>query len=59
MVKFTWFQAVLESLAAGMAVLQLLDAVRISLGLDLTLALQRPCKLRAELTCPPFQGQLC
>ena len=49
----------MESLAAGMLVLQLLDAVRVALGMDLVFALHRPCKLNPALTCPPFRGQPC
>jgi len=42
---FTIFEAVVESLATGMAVLCLLDFVRIALGQDFHMALQRPCKV--------------
>jgi len=56
---FTAFQAAVESLATGMAVLCLLDFVRIALGQEFRMAIARPCKLDASLTCAPYQGQFC
>ena len=50
---------VLEALGAGMAVLMLLDVVRVGLGTDLRVALQRPCKVDPALTCAPFNGGVC
>ena len=49
----------LEALGAGMAVLMLLDVVRVGLGTDLRVALQRPCKVDPALTCAPFNGGVC
>lgn len=51
--------AVIESLATGMAVLCLLDFVRVGLGQDLIFKLNRPCKLDASLTCAPFNFKTC
>jgi len=51
--------AVLEALGAGMAVLLLLDLVRVGLEIPLVVDLSRPCKLDASLTCKPFDGQFC
>jgi len=56
---FSAFDTAVESLATGMAVLLLLDFVRVGLGVQLTVWLQRPCKLDASLTCAPFAGQPC
>jgi cycloeucalenol cycloisomerase len=50
---------VLEALGAGMAVLMLLDFVRVALDIELRVPLQRPCKIDASLTCSPFGGSFC
>jgi hypothetical protein len=39
-----------------MAVLLLLDFVRVGRGNDLLVNLSRPCKTNASLTCPPHTG---
>eukprot|EP00471_Norrisiella_sphaerica_P013634 CAMPEP_0184501566 /NCGR_PEP_ID=MMETSP0113_2-20130426/48040_1 /TAXON_ID=91329 /ORGANISM="Norrisiella sphaerica, Strain BC52" /LENGTH=165 /DNA_ID=CAMNT_0026890375 /DNA_START=523 /DNA_END=1020 /DNA_ORIENTATION=+ len=57
--KFSLFDAAVEALASGMAVLMLLDIVRVGLGMDLTLRLDRPCKLDASVTCKPFNFKTC
>ncbi len=48
------WQSVMEALASGMIVLCLLDFVRVWLGEDMHLRLDRPCKSDAGLTCAPF-----
>ena len=53
---FSLFQVCVESLAAGMAVLCLLDFVRVWLGQDLHVLLLRPCKGDSALTCAPHTG---
>mmetsp|Transcript_9257 Transcript_9257/g.22751 ORF Transcript_9257/g.22751 Transcript_9257/m.22751 type:complete len:338 (-) Transcript_9257:56-1069(-) len=53
------FTVVVEALASGMMVLILLDAVRVYLGIDMSLRLSRPCKLDANLTCKPFNYKTC
>lgn len=50
----TAFQTTVEALASGMAVLCLLDFVRVALGQDLTISLNRRCRLDPSLTCAPF-----
>mmetsp|Transcript_3244 Transcript_3244/g.8301 ORF Transcript_3244/g.8301 Transcript_3244/m.8301 type:complete len:88 (+) Transcript_3244:69-332(+) len=57
--RHTCFDALIESLASGMAVLFLLDFVRVAMGKDMTLSLNRPCKLDASKTCHPFTGMRC
>jgi len=57
--RHTAFDALIESLASGMAVLFLLDFVRIAMGQDMTLSLNRPCKLDPSKTCHPFTGMRC
>jgi len=52
-------RCVLEALGAGMAVLMLLDAVRVWLEIPLAIALERPCKADPSLTCAPFTGGAC
>lgn len=37
----------------------LLDFVRVAMGQDMTLNLNRPCKLDPQLTCQPFKGIRC
>ena len=49
----------LEALGAAMAVLMLLDFVRVALALELHVPLARPCKTDAALTCAPFTGAVC
>lgn len=56
---FSAFDSAIESLASGMGVLLLLDFVRVGMGVELNILLQRPCKLDSSLTCAPFTGQLC
>ena len=57
---FSLRRTLLEALGAGMAVLMLLDVVRVFVvGTDLAVSLQRPCKLDAGLTCAPFTGGAC
>ena len=53
--RFTVFQTVFEALGSGMLVLCLLDFVRVGLGQDFTLRLDRPCKLDPSRTCAPFK----
>mmetsp|Transcript_11811 Transcript_11811/g.29544 ORF Transcript_11811/g.29544 Transcript_11811/m.29544 type:complete len:327 (+) Transcript_11811:108-1088(+) len=57
--RHTAFDALIESLASGMAVLFLLDFVRVAMGQDMTFTLNRPCKLDPLKTCPPFAGMRC
>eukprot|EP00466_Bigelowiella_natans_P007735 jgi/Bigna1/53084/estExt_Genewise1Plus.C_150109 len=57
--SYSLFDAAVEALACGMAVLILLDAVRVWLGADLTFRLNRPCKLDSSLTCEPFNFKTC
>lgn len=49
----------LEAMGAGMAVLMLLDVVRVALGMELHIPLARPCKTDPSLTCAPFTGTAC
>lgn len=56
---FSVFDTVVESLASGMAVLLILDMVRVYMGQDLHISIHRPCKLDHSLTCAPFSGQQC
>ena len=49
----------LQALGAGMAVLMLLDIVRVLLGQELHIPTDRPCKTDAALTCAPFTGITC
>lgn len=53
----TWFETVVESLATSMAVLCLLDFVRVGLGQDLVVQLIRPCKTNHSLSC--FGNEVC
>ena len=57
--RFSAFETGVESLASGMAVLLLLDFVRVWLEVDLHVLLHRPCKLDFSLTCAPFSGEQC
>eukprot|EP00469_Lotharella_globosa_P009965 CAMPEP_0167773408 /NCGR_PEP_ID=MMETSP0111_2-20121227/1401_1 /TAXON_ID=91324 /ORGANISM="Lotharella globosa, Strain CCCM811" /LENGTH=298 /DNA_ID=CAMNT_0007663037 /DNA_START=12 /DNA_END=908 /DNA_ORIENTATION=+ len=57
--RMSLFTVVVEALASGMAVLILLDAVRVALGQDLVLKLDRPCKSDPALTCEPFTYKTC
>ena len=49
----------LQALGAGMAVLMLLDIVRVLLGQELHIPTDRPSKTDAALTCAPFTGITC
>jgi hypothetical protein len=55
---FSLFQVYVEALvvAVGMAVLLLLDFVRVGRENDLLVNLSRPCLTNASLTCPPHTG---
>ena len=53
---FSLFQVATEALAVGMAVLILLDIVRVVLGQNFEMRLARPCKLDPSKTCPSFEG---
>eukprot|EP00468_Gymnochlora_sp_CCMP2014_P014603 CAMPEP_0167767910 /NCGR_PEP_ID=MMETSP0110_2-20121227/16336_1 /TAXON_ID=629695 /ORGANISM="Gymnochlora sp., Strain CCMP2014" /LENGTH=314 /DNA_ID=CAMNT_0007656449 /DNA_START=159 /DNA_END=1103 /DNA_ORIENTATION=- len=57
--KMSLFTVIVEALASGMAVLILLDAVRVGLGMDLVFRINRPCKLDASVTCVPFNFKTC
>ena len=57
--RFSAFETGVESLASGMAVLSLLDYVRIWPEVELHVLLHRPCKLDFSLTCAPFSGEQC
>eukprot|EP01052_Picozoa_sp_SAG31_P031518 SAG31_NODE_3346_length_4376_cov_3.801496_4_plen_282_part_00 len=49
--QFSMFKVCIEALAVGMAVLILLDVVRVAKGDDFHMQLLRPCKTNASLTC--------
>uniref|UniRef100_A0A7S0DTR5 Cycloeucalenol cycloisomerase n=1 Tax=Amorphochlora amoebiformis TaxID=1561963 RepID=A0A7S0DTR5_9EUKA len=57
--KWDLFTVAVEALASGMAVLMLLDIVRVYMGIDLNIRLNRPCKLNAAFTCKPFNFKTC
>ena len=49
-------RVVTEALATGMAVLLLLDFVRLAIGVDFEMRQLRPCKLDAARACAPFDA---
>lgn len=49
-------QVIIEALATGMAVLILLDAVRLWLGVDFAMRALRPCKIDSSRACAPFDS---